>query len=84
MYEYLSDEEVVKHEPYKPMNISEVEGNLDWRISTEEMIAVELKSNGKMIGNVYLGKENLNLLKLGMYLINNIGDKDMLRKVVRL
>lgn len=42
LYEYLSDEEVVKHEPYKPMNISEVEGNLDWRISTEEMIAVEL------------------------------------------
>ena len=40
LYEYLSDEEVVKYEPYKPMDIHEVEGNLDWRISTDEMIAV--------------------------------------------
>ena len=39
LYEYLSDEEVVKHEPYKPMDINEVEGNLDWRISTDEMIS---------------------------------------------
>ena len=52
LYEYLSDEKVVKYEPYKPMNINEVQGNLDWRISTDEMIAVELKSNNKMIGNV--------------------------------
>ena len=29
LYEYLSDEEVVKHEPYKPMDINEVEENLD-------------------------------------------------------
>ena len=43
LYEYLSDEEVVKHEPYKPMDINEVAGNLDWRISTDEMIAVVLK-----------------------------------------
>ena len=49
LYEYLSDEEVVKYEPYKPMNINEVEGDLDWRISTDEMIAAELKSNNKMI-----------------------------------
>lgn len=58
LYEYLSDEEVVKHEPYKPMDINEVEGNLDWRISTDEMIAVVLKSNNKMIGNIYLGKRD--------------------------
>ena len=56
LYEYLSDEEVVKHEPYKPMDINEVKENLDWRISTDEMIAVVLKSNNKMIGNIYLGK----------------------------
>lgn len=65
LYEYLSDSEVVKYEPYKPMNMEEVEENLNWRISTEEMIAVELKSNHKMIGNVYLGKRDFEALEIG-------------------
>lgn len=69
LYEYLSDEEVVKYEPYKPMDIHEVEGNLDWRISTDEMIAVVLKSNSKMIGNVYLGKRDFESLEIG-YVFN--------------
>ena len=69
LYEYLSDEEVVKYEPYKPMNIKEVEENLDWRISTDEMIAVVLKSNNKMIGNVYLGKRDFESLEIG-YVFN--------------
>ena len=29
LYEYLSDEEVVKYEPYKPMSKEEVQSNLD-------------------------------------------------------
>ena len=69
LYEYLSDSEVVKYEPYKPMSMQEVEGNLEWRISTDEMIAVELKSNGKMIGNVYLGKRDFDSLEIG-YVFN--------------
>lgn len=69
LYEYLSDEEVVKYEPYKPMDISEVESNLEWRISTDEMIAVELKETGKMIGNVYLGKRDFESLEIG-YVFN--------------
>lgn len=70
LYEYLSDSEVVKYEPYKPMSMQEVEGNLEWRISTDEMIAVELKSNGKMIGNVYLGKRDFDSLEIG-YVFNH-------------
>lgn len=69
LYEYLSDEEVVRHEPYKPMKMNEVEENLDWRISTDEMIAVELKENHKMIGNVYLGKRDFEALEIG-YVFN--------------
>lgn len=69
LYEYLSCSEVVKYEPYKPMTIDEVENNLDWRISTDEMIAVELKSNNKMIGNVYLGKRDFDSLEIG-YVFN--------------
>lgn len=69
LYEYLSDEKVVEHEPYRPMTLEEVRDNLNWRISTEEMIAVELKETGKMIGNVYLGKRDFDSLELG-YVFN--------------
>lgn len=69
LYEYLSDPKVVEYEPYKPMTMEEVRENLDWRISTEEMIAVELKENGKMIGNVYLGKRDFDSLEIG-YVFN--------------
>lgn len=69
LYEYLSDEEVVKYEPYRPMNVNEVEDNLNWRISTDEMIAVELKDNKKMVGNIYLGKRDFESLEIG-YVFN--------------
>lgn len=65
LYEYLSNPNVVEFEPYKPMTIEEVKDNLNWRISTDEMIAVELKSNCKMIGNVYLGKRDFDSLEIG-------------------
>lgn len=69
LYEYLSDPEVVKYEPYKPMNINEVKDNLNWRISTDEMIAVELIDTHKMIGNIYLGKREFETIELG-YVFN--------------
>ena len=32
LFEYLSDEEVVKYEPYKPQTLNETKQNLEWRI----------------------------------------------------
>ncbi len=49
LFEYLSDEEVVKYEPYKPHTLDEAKEALEWRIGTDEMIAVELKNSHKMI-----------------------------------
>jgi len=69
LYEYLSDSEVVKYEPYKPMTLGETKENLEWRIGTEEMVAVELKDSHKMIGNVYLGKRDFEALEIG-YVFN--------------
>lgn len=69
LLEYLSDPEVVKFEPYRPMSLEEVKENLKWRISTEEMIAVESKADHKMIGNVYLGKREFDTLEIG-YVFN--------------
>lgn len=56
---------VVKHEPSKPMTLEQTKENLVWRISTDEMIVVELKSNKKMIGNVYLGKRDFDSIEIG-------------------
>lgn len=69
LYEYLSDAEVVRFEPYKPLTIDEVKENLEWRIGTDEMVAVELKDSHKMIGNVYLGKRDFEALEIG-YVFN--------------
>ena len=69
LFEYLSDKDVVEYEPYKTMTFDEAKENLEWRIGTEEMIAVELKSSHKMIGNVYLGKRDFETLEIG-YVFN--------------
>lgn len=69
LFEYLSDTEVVEYEPYKPMDLDETRNNLNWCISTDEMIAIELKSTHKMIGNVYMGKREFETLELG-YVFN--------------
>ncbi|WP_322174867.1 GNAT family N-acetyltransferase [Acutalibacter caecimuris] len=63
--EYLSDPAVVAFEPYRPMALAEVRENLAWRISTGEMVAVQLQASGKMIGNVYLGRREFDSLELG-------------------
>ena len=69
LFEYLSDEEVVKYEPYKPLTFDETKENLEWRVGTDEMIAVELKDSRKMIGNVYLGRRDFEAIEIG-YVFN--------------
>lgn len=83
LYEYLSNPRVVEFEPHKPMTMEEVQGNLTWRISTEEMIAVELKANHKMIGNVYLGKRDFLPWSWDMSLTKTIGNAAMHKKAVK-
>lgn len=65
LYEYLSDPVVVAFEPYRPVTRQEAKEQLAWRISTDEMIAVELKSNHKLIGNLYWGKREFESVELG-------------------
>lgn len=69
LFEYLSDREVVRYEPYKPMTMEEAAESLAWRMGTEEMAAVELKRGHKMIGNVYMGKRDQEALEIG-YVFN--------------
>ncbi len=65
LFAYVSDGEVAKYEPYRPMTLEETKDNLAWRIGTEEMVAVERKDSHKMIGNVYLGKREFEALEIG-------------------
>ena len=71
LFEYLSDQEVVEYEPYKPLTLNETKENLEWRIGTDEMIAIELKKSHKMIGNVYMGKREFEALEIGYVLNRN-------------
>lgn len=71
LFAYLSDAKVVEYEPYKPMTLEEAKENLQWRIETDEMIAIELKGSHKMIGNVYLGKREFESLEMGYVLNRN-------------
>lgn len=75
LHEYLSDEEVVRFEPYSAMSLDETKKNLEWRISSDEIFAVELKSTGKMIGSVFLGKRECETLELGYVLNRNFWKK---------
>lgn len=55
LYEYLSDDEVVKFEPYKAMSIEETRDNLKWRIGTDEM--------GNLFGRTLIFMENYSNIK---------------------
>ncbi len=70
LLEYLSDGAVVAYEPYDPMSSEEVRKDLKWRMSTDEMIAVERKADHKLIGNVYLGNRDFDAKELG-YVFNS-------------
>lgn len=74
-YEYVSDDEVVRFEPYKPMTMDEAKKDLERRILSDEFIAVERKEDHKMIGNIYLGKREFNTLELGFVFNRNFWKK---------
>ncbi len=69
IYEYLSDEEVIKYEPYGVMTEDEVRGETEKRVNHESFYAVCLRENGKMIGNFYLEKDDFDTYEIG-YVFN--------------
>ena len=83
LFAYLSDAQVVFFEPYKPMSEDEVRDNLAWRMSTEEMLAIEEKATGRMIGNVYLGNRDFESKELGYVLNRNYWGKRFCRRSLR-
>ncbi|HBB28413.1 MAG TPA: GNAT family N-acetyltransferase [Clostridiales bacterium] len=69
LYEYLSDDEVVKFEPYEAFNLEQAKEETNYRITDNAFYAVCLKDNGKLIGNIYFCKGNFDIFELG-YVFN--------------
>ena len=69
LHEYLSDEEVVKFEPYGIYSENQAIEEAIRRSNNESFRAVCLKKDGKLIGNLYLDKGEFDTLELG-YVFN--------------
>jgi RimJ/RimL family protein N-acetyltransferase len=57
LYEYLSDEEVVRFEPYRAMSESESVKEAIYRAGNEDFWAVCLREDKRLIGNLYFHRE---------------------------
>ncbi|MFD1900634.1 GNAT family N-acetyltransferase [Enterococcus termitis] len=68
LFEYLSDSEVLKYEPYKPFSLEQAAEEALKRAETPEFIAV-CTTEGKLIGNLYFAEGNFNTWTLG-YVFN--------------
>lgn len=56
LYEYLSNKEVVKFEPYDAMSEEDCKEEAIYRSESDAFFAVCLKENNKLIGNVYFNQ----------------------------
>lgn len=65
LHEYLSDETVVRFEPYDPFTEDESKLEAIRRSEDESFFAVTLKDTGKVIGNLYFGKGDFDTYEIG-------------------
>jgi RimJ/RimL family protein N-acetyltransferase len=69
LHEYLSQESVVKYEPYEVFTEDASKQEAIRRTENTGFWAVCLKDNGKVIGNIYLAKQEFDTWALG-YVFN--------------
>lgn len=70
LYEYLSNGEVVKYEPYDIYTEEACKNEALQRANNQAFLAVCLKDSGKLIGNLYFQKDDFDTWELG-YVFNN-------------
>lgn len=75
LYEYLSQEEIVKFEPYEVFTKEKSKQEAINRAEDPAFWAVCLKETGKLIGNIYLSKQDFNTWELGYVFNKNIHGK---------
>lgn len=69
LYDYLSQKEVVKYEPYGPFTKEQAKKEAVKRSKNPSFWAVCLLESGKVIGNIYLEKQEFETWELG-YVFN--------------
>ncbi len=69
LHEYLSDERVVKYEPYGAYTTEQSRTEAIRRSADKRFWAVCLKESGKMIGNIYMADEGFDCREIG-YVFN--------------
>ncbi len=67
LYDYLSDINVVRYEPYEPYTLYEARREAEFRSNSDEFFAVALKEDrdSRLIGNLYLGRRQFDTMELG-------------------
>jgi len=70
LYEYLSDPKVVLYEPYEVFTEDGCKSEAIRRSKDDSFWAVCLKENKKLIGNIYLSKQDFDTWELG-YVFNS-------------
>ncbi|QHQ61212.1 GNAT family N-acetyltransferase [Anaerocolumna sedimenticola] len=65
LHEYLSDEDVVKFEPYETYTEEESRQEAINRSGNDAFWAVILKENNKLIGNIYFEKQEFETWEIG-------------------
>ncbi|MGI5895581.1 MAG: GNAT family N-acetyltransferase [Oscillospiraceae bacterium] len=70
LYEYLSNEEVIRFEPYGVFTVEQCKQEAEKRSANPAFWAVCLRSNGKLIGNLYLEQQDFGVWELG-YVFNS-------------
>ncbi|QSX06659.1 GNAT family N-acetyltransferase [Sedimentibacter sp. zth1] len=65
LHDYLSDEKVVKYEPYGVFSEEETKEELEYRIDSKSFFAVCIKETDKVIGNIYFNEGDFGTWELG-------------------
>ena len=71
LYEYLSDENVIKFEPYEVFDEEQCKQEVLRRSRDKAFLAVCLRDTGKVIGNLYFSRQDFDTWELG-YVFNAV------------
>ena len=72
LYEFLSQLEDDEFEGYPGITYENGKEHLKYRIGSDEFFAIDLRENGKVIGNIYCGKRDFEAREVG-YIVNKQG-----------
>jgi len=67
LLDYLSDEEVIRYSPYEVYNEEMAKNETKKRTGTNEILAVCLKDNNKVIGELFYEKGEFDAMEIGFF-----------------